>query len=91
MGAEQQAEDLARFDVSLGRQVRDRERHHEVVVDVLHEAQPHGGEDLTRVALEHGLDAVIDAFLDLLGLDFVEDRGVGDTGADVIADEDDDS
>src|SRR5699024_4551045 len=30
------------------------------------------------------------AFLDLLGLDFIEDRGVGDTGADVVADEDDD-
>ncbi len=90
MRPEQEAEDLAGLDADGDREVGDRERHHEVVVDVLHEPQAHGGEDLARVALEHGLDAVVDALFDLLGLDLLEDRGIGDAGADVVADEDDD-
>ncbi len=69
------------------RHVGDRERHDEVVHDVLAEAEAHGREDAARVALEHLDDAVVRLLrrLDLL-LRLEEDRRVGDLGADVVAD-----
>ena len=71
-------------------QVGDGEGHHQVVEDVLREAQAHGGEDAAGVPAEDFDDAVALLLVRRLGLARLqEDRGIADLGADVVADDDD--
>ena len=71
-------------------EVDDREADHQVVHDVLCEAEAHGLQDALGVLADDLADAVADGFLLLhLRLGFEEDGGFGDVGADVVADEHD--
>ena len=90
MRGEQPPQDVAGVSMDLHLEVGDREGDDQVVHDVLGEAQPHRGENATRVTLQHFDDAVRGGLdpLDLL-LCRDEDRRIGDLGADVVADQHD--